>query len=106
MCTSETSSCRLLLLFLALRDVVRVGEDVDEDEDVGDECCERAAVRKEERRRKRRVTEVKTARIGRYCGWLVGGWVGLDSYGVCAKEFDKFDLTSLNERKTWRGAPG
>jgi hypothetical protein len=67
MCASETSSCRLLLLFLALRDVVRVGEG--EDEDVGD-GCERAAVRKEERRRKRRVTEVKTARIGRY---LVGG---------------------------------
>jgi hypothetical protein len=59
MCASETSSCRLL--FLPLRDRVVGDDDVD---DVGVVVvvgceCERAAVRKEGRR-KRRVTEVKT----------------------------------------------
>jgi hypothetical protein len=63
-CASEISSCRLL--FLPLRD--RVGVDVgddddDDDDDDGDVVvvvgCERAAIRKEGRR-KRRVTEVKT----------------------------------------------
>jgi len=67
MCASETSSCRLLLLPLPLRVRVR-GDDVDV---VG---CERAAVRKgKEGRRKRRVTEVKTARmvVVVLVGWLV-----------------------------------
>jgi hypothetical protein len=63
MCASEISSCRLLLLPLRDRDRVDVGDDDDDDDDdvvvVG---CERAAVRKEGRR-KRRVTEVKTARM-------------------------------------------
>jgi hypothetical protein len=61
MCASEISSCRLLLL--PLRDRVRVDVGVDDGDDVvvvGE--CERAAVRKEGRR-KRRVTEVKTARM-------------------------------------------
>lgn len=56
MCASDISSCRLLVR--PLRE--RLGDDG------GDEVvvvgCERAAVRKEGRR-KRRVTEVKTARI-------------------------------------------
>jgi hypothetical protein len=60
MCASETSSWRLLLL--PLRD--RVGDEVGDDDadDVVVVGCERAAVRKEGRR-KRRVTEVKTARM-------------------------------------------
>ncbi len=62
MCASETSSCRLLLL--PLREDVRTDDDDDGDGDVVVVVVgyERAAVRKE-RRRKRRVTEVKTARI-------------------------------------------
>jgi len=59
MCASEVSSCRLLLLPLRVRARVDVGDD---DDDVVGESCERAAVRKEGRR-KRRETEVKTARM-------------------------------------------
>jgi hypothetical protein len=63
MCASEISSCRLLLLPLRDRDRVDVGDgDDDDDDDVVVVGCERAAVRKEGRR-KRRVTEVKTARM-------------------------------------------
>jgi hypothetical protein len=65
MCASEISSCRLLLLPLRDRDRVDVGDDDDGDDDDDDVVvvgCERAAVRKEGRR-KRRVTEVKTARM-------------------------------------------
>jgi hypothetical protein len=68
MCASETSSWRLLLL--PLRD--RVGDEVGDDDadDVVDVVgCERAAVRKEGRR-KRRVTEVKTARMAVLVDWL------------------------------------
>jgi len=68
MCASETSSCRLLLL--PLRDGLDV--DVGDDDDVVVVVveCERTAVRKE-RRRKRRVTEVKTARMAVLVSWLV-----------------------------------
>jgi hypothetical protein len=64
MCASEISSCRLLLLPLRDRDRVDVGDGDgdDDDDDVVVVGCERAAVRKEGRR-KRRVTEVKTARM-------------------------------------------
>jgi hypothetical protein len=61
MCASEISSCRLLLLPLRDRVRVDVGDDDGDDAVVVGEC-ERAAVRKEGRR-KRRVTEVKTARM-------------------------------------------
>jgi hypothetical protein len=52
-----------------LRDRVRVddGDDDDDDDDVAG--CERAAVRKEGRR-KRRVTEVKTARMAVLVGQI------------------------------------
>lgn len=63
-CASETSSWRLLLL--PLRD--RVGDAVGV---VGCERAAAAAVRKEGRR-KRRVTEVKTARMAVLVDWLVG----------------------------------
>jgi hypothetical protein len=75
MCASETNSCRLLLL--PLRD--RVGDDVgDEDDDVGVIVvvvvvvvgCERAAAVRKEGRRKRRVTEVKTARMVVLVRWV------------------------------------
>lgn len=61
-CASEISSCRLL--FLPLR--VRVRDRVDVD--VGDDVVvvvgfERAAAVRKEGRRKRRETEVKTARM-------------------------------------------
>ena len=67
MCASETSSCRLLLFPLPLPLRVRVGDD--DEVVVG---CERAAVRKDGRR-KRRVTEVKTARMVMVVlvGWLI-----------------------------------
>jgi len=70
MCASETSSCRLLLL--PLRDGLDVDVDVGDDDDVVVVVveCERTAVRKE-RRRKRRVTEVKTARMAVLVSWLV-----------------------------------
>ena len=72
MCASEISSCRLLLLPLR----VRVRVDVGDDDVVVVGECERAAVRKEGRR-KRRVTEVKTARMAVLVRIVVGklGWL-------------------------------
>lgn len=85
MYASEVSSCRLLLLPLRDRDRVDVGDD--DDDDVVVVGCERAAVRKEGRR-KRRVTEVKTARMAVLVRWLDGlGWL-----------FDRVGLISLRLR--------
>jgi hypothetical protein len=63
-------------LLLPLRD--RVGDDVGDDDDDDDDVvgvvvvvCERAAAVRKEGRRKRRVTEVKTARMVVLVRWIV-----------------------------------
>ena len=69
MCASEISSCRLLFLPLRDRDRVDVGDADADADDVVVVGCERAAVRKEGRR-KRRETEVKTARMAVLVRWI------------------------------------